>query len=66
MTTKGYTDFGGRLERSDEEVEAVRYYKTEGATFSGWVIRSRVDSYSYSDPIPTKAEAIRYLLQWDR
>lgn len=54
-----------QMERSDGEAEAVRYWKSEGATFSGWIVRSTHNSYSYSDPIPTQAEARRTLLTWD-
>lgn len=64
-TRKGYTDHGGRLSRDDGLVEAVRYYRSDGASFSGWVIRSTYDSYSYSDPISNKTEAAECLLSWD-
>ena len=37
--------------------EAVRYYKSEGSGFSGWVVRSVSDPYNYSDPISTRKEA---------
>lgn len=65
MTARAYVDHGGRIERKDGQVEAVRYYKTDGANFSGWIVRSNRDIYSYSDPIPTKAEAIKAMLTWD-
>lgn len=38
--------------------EARRFYKSEGADFSGWVVRSGLD---YSDPIPNKREAMKHL-----
>ena len=46
----------GRMELGDWE--AVRFYQTQGDGFSGWVVRSKYDSYSYSDPIlnPRRAE----------
>jgi hypothetical protein len=65
---RGYTQApyrAGRILRNDGEVEAVRFYKSEGAAFSGWIVRSIHDQYSVSDPIPTKAEAIEQLLGWD-
>ena len=62
---KGYTDHGGRITRDDGIVEAVRYYRSEGASFSGWVVRSIYDPHSYSDPIPTKVDAAKALLAWD-
>jgi len=67
--SKGYTQAAyraGRIVRDDQQVEAVRFYKSEGATFSGWIVRSTTDDYSVSDPIPTKAEAIEALLGWDK
>lgn len=38
--------------------EATRFYKSEGAAFSGWVITS---GRNYSDPIPTKTEAVEHI-----
>lgn len=58
-------DRPGHLTRNDEQAEAVRYYKADGARFSGWIVRSTTDQYSYSDPVPTKPEAIELLLAWD-
>jgi hypothetical protein len=70
MTGKGWTATGNyraaRIVRDDGQAEARRFYKSEGAAFSGWIVSSTSDSYSYSDPIPTKAEAIEALLRWDR
>jgi hypothetical protein len=54
----------GLLLRDDGQVEAVRFYLADGAAFSGWIVRSTTDQYSYSDPIPTKPEAIDALLGW--
>lgn len=66
MTRKGYTVAGpGYLVRDDGKVEAVRYWAGRDG-FAGWVVRSTSDRYSYSDPIPTKAEAVAALLAWDR
>jgi hypothetical protein len=66
MNKKGYIEqTSTRLVRNDDQVEAVRYFKSEGCRFSGWVVRSRVDRYSYSDPISNKQDAIRALLTWD-
>ena len=38
-------------------VTVTRYFKSEGATFSGWVARCD-DGANYSDPV-NKAEALR-------
>jgi hypothetical protein len=63
---RGYSQPGpGRLVRDDGRVEAVRYYQTEGARFSGWIVREPGDPYAYSDPIPNKPEAIEVLLAWE-
>jgi hypothetical protein len=66
MKTKGYTaERPWRLTRNDGKVEAERYMKCEGSSFSGWIVRSTTDQLSYSDPIPNKASAIKHLLEWD-
>ncbi len=39
--------------------EATRYYKTRGATFSGWIVTSR-NNYG-TVPIPTKKAAMKDL-----
>ena len=65
MKTKGYTaERPWRLTRNDGKVEAERYLKSEGSAFSGWIVRSTTDQFSYSDPIPNKAAAIKHLLEW--
>jgi hypothetical protein len=38
--------------------EATRYYQSEGATFSGWIV---VSGRLHSDPIPNKPEAMAQL-----
>jgi len=50
-------------ERYDAEIVATaqRLYKRDGADFSGWVVASPSDPHSYSDPIPTKREALQAL-----
>jgi len=40
--------------------EATRFYKRDGAGFSGWVV-SAGGGLSYSDPIPNKREAMAQL-----
>lgn len=50
--------------RDDVEViaTATRYYKTlDGTDFSGWVVASVSDYSNYTDPIPTKREAMKSL-----
>ena len=41
--------------------EATRYYKRDGAEFSGWVVNRGTGVLDYSDPIPTKREAMAAL-----
>lgn len=65
MAKKSYFELSPtHLVSSDGRVEAKRFYKMDGAAFSGWIVSSTYDSYSYSDAIPTKQEAIRALLSW--
>lgn len=45
--------------QEDPNVDATRFYRKEGADFSGWVV-ARGQSV-YSDPIPTKKEAIQLM-----
>ncbi|QDN64374.1 hypothetical protein [Streptomyces sp. S1D4-14] len=40
--------------------EATRFYKSEGASFSGWVV-STGGGLSYGDPIPNKRQALKEL-----
>ena len=49
----------------DLEVEAAKFSRAQGDEFTGWVVRC--DRYSEnSDPIPTKAEALRAMVNWPR
>lgn len=65
VRTEGYTrKFRGYLVRNDGEAIARRFYKSEGAAFSGWIV-SDPDQLGFSDPIPTAEEAIATLLQWE-
>ncbi|RYD66896.1 MAG: hypothetical protein EOP83_03945 [Verrucomicrobiaceae bacterium] len=46
-------------------VSLTRYAKSRGDGFTGWVAKSEWTSDWYSDPLPTKAEAVeaaRYML----
>lgn len=40
--------------------EATRFYKNEGADFSGWVVSSH-GGLNYGDPLPNKREAMKHL-----
>ena len=40
-------------------ISAAKYTKSQGAGFTGWVVRDERDRLCYSDPIPTKREAIK-------
>lgn len=49
----------------DLEVEASKFSRAQGDEFTGWVVR--YDRHSeHSDPIPTKAEALRAMVNWPR
>jgi hypothetical protein len=63
---KGWAAGPGRIVRKDGLVEATRFYRADGAAFSGWIV-SRVGgspNVGYSDPIPTRAAAVAALLAW--
>lgn len=49
--------------RDDVEIvaTATRFYKRDGAGHSGWVVTSPSDRSAYTDPIPTKREAMKSL-----
>lgn len=49
-----------KYENVEVVAEATRYYKRDGATFSGWIVASHGDG-SHSDPIPNKREAMAQL-----
>lgn len=38
--------------------EVVRYSVRNGDGFDGWIARVRGDRYAYTDPLPTKRDAI--------
>jgi hypothetical protein len=42
-------------------ITATRFYKSEGASFSGWVVSNEEDRFHYSDPIASKARAIEIM-----
>lgn len=52
-----------RSKYEDVEIvaEATRFYKYEGAAFSGWIVRSGVD---YGEPISNKREAMQQLRRY--
>lgn len=65
VRSKGYAQPApGTLIRDDGKVQAKRFTKRDGANFSGWVVSEYMDRHAYSDPIPTKSEAIDVLLGW--
>jgi hypothetical protein len=45
-------------ENVETVAEMTRHYKREGATFSGWIVRSGPE---YGEPIPNKREALAQL-----
>lgn len=49
----------------DLEVEAMRNYQSRGDGSSGWIV-SNQRTRDYSDPISTKAEALRAMVDWPR
>lgn len=44
--------------------EATKFTKSNGAQFSGWVVKHHFDNSRLSDPISTKTEALRVLRKW--
>ena len=51
-------EFPGQLTTLDGRFEAVRFTLKEGASFSGWIVRSTTNRNLYSDPISNKQDAI--------
>lgn len=49
----------------DLEVETSKFSRAQGDEFTGWVVRCDRHSEN-SDPIPTKAEALRAMVNWPR
>lgn len=47
--------FPGHLD--SERFEATRYTLREGASFSGWVVRSKHDMHWCTDPLPNERAA---------
>lgn len=47
-----------RFEYVEVVADATRFYKREGATFSGWIVRTGI---YYSDPIANKRDAMKEL-----
>jgi hypothetical protein len=43
---------------------AERFYKSDGASFTGWIVRTKIGSRNYSDPISNKRDALRLLTEW--
>jgi len=39
-------------------IRAKRFYKADGATFSGWVVSNDIDPHHCSDPISNRTDAI--------
>jgi hypothetical protein len=45
------------------QAEVVRYRTRNGDGFNGWVARVRGDKYAFSDPLPTKRDAVWAAIQ---
>jgi len=61
---KGWAEEPGHIVRGDLPIEAMRFYRRQGAAFSGWIVRE-IFGNGYLDPLPTKAEALAALLAWN-
>jgi len=48
----------------EEIAEATRFYKSEGATFSGWIIRQASNGNHSTEPIANKRAAMKELRGW--
>lgn len=51
----------GQLELEGTMISAVRFYKANGATFSGWIIKDDRDG-TFSDPVETEVETRHFML----
>lgn len=55
---------GGYLEST--HYTAKRFYKSEGANLSGWIVAHKTKRDDYSDPIPNRREALQALRAMER
>ena len=55
-------DKGYRMELG--HIEAKRFIKSKGDTFSGWVVSNTYDKGDYTDPISTREQAKKVMRQW--
>ena len=55
-------DHGYRMEYG--HIEAKRYMKSRGDSFSGWIVSNTHDHGDYTDPISSREQAKKIMRQW--
>lgn len=55
-------DKGYRMEFG--HIEAKRYMKSKGDSFSGWIVSNMHDKGDYTDPISNREQAKKIMRQW--
>ena len=55
-------DHGYRMELG--HIEAKRFMKSKGDSFSGWIVSNMHDKGDYTDPISTRQQAKKIMRQW--
>jgi hypothetical protein len=55
-------DHGYRMEFG--HIEAKRYMKSRGDSFSGWIVSNKHDRGDYTDPISSREQAKNIMRQW--
>jgi hypothetical protein len=55
-------DHGYRMEFG--HIEAKRYMKSRGDSFSGWIVSNTHDRGDYTDPISSREQAKKIMRQW--
>lgn len=55
-------DHGYRMELG--HIEAKRFIKSKGDTFSGWIVSNTHDRGDYTDPISNREQAKKIMRQW--
>ena len=55
-------DHGYKMELG--HIEAKRYMKSRGDSFSGWIVSNKHDKGDYTDPISSREQAKKIMRQW--
>lgn len=61
-TKARFIDHGYRMELG--HIEAKRYMKSRGDSFSGWIVSNTHDRGDYTDPISSREQAKKIMRQW--